>query len=100
MPRRSPPREPPRRRRRRSAARRSVGPAAFRPLDLEDLLLFLAAGRVDVRDVTVRRALQVLDFAMRRVGADDSVALFLLDGIAGLAAEVADLDARLFHPPM
>ena len=42
--------------------------------------------------------LERLELAVRLVGPDVAVALFLLEVVGGVAAEVADLDPGLFHP--
>src|SRR6187431_1297928 len=101
----------PRRPRRRRAPRRSPrGQAAARPwdgrgidraapgpLDLEDLLLLDVPEPVDVAHHAIGQLLELVDLAARLVRAELAVALFLLDPVIRLAADVADLDAGVLH---
>src|SRR5664279_3977177 len=88
----------------RSAGRRSGGPAVFEPpggpLDLQHLMLLVSAQSIDLGDEPVGDLLELVQVAVRRVAAQAAVPLFLLQGVAGIPAMVADLDLGLLHPAM
>src|SRR5687767_2881894 len=86
------------RRRAPAAARPSVERAVSGTLDLEDLLFLGPAEPVDLADEPVCRLLERVVPAVRLVGAELPVALFLLERVRGIPSDVADLDACFFHP--
>ena len=89
-----------RRRRRRApaAVRRSAGRAVRGPLDLEDLLFLRRPRRSTSAMCRSVVFWSVSSWRCASSAPTVAVALFLLELVGGVAAEVADLDPGLLHP--